>query len=225
MNNPLILIIDDEPAIRRMLQINLESQDYRVILATTAKEGTQMAASFNPDLILLDIGLPDQSGLDLLKDLRVWYNRSVLILSVENQEETIVRALDHGADDFLSKPFRNAELLARIRSSLRRHVSEIPHQVVRSGFVSVDLVARAVYRQEEPVKLTSTEFNLLALLARNQGRVLTHHYLLREVWGAGYQSETQYLRVFVANLRKKLENNPDKPEIILTESGIGYRFM
>lgn len=225
MNNAGILIIDDEPQIRKLLTITLESNGYRVSEAVTGREGIIQAASHAPDLVLLDLGLPDQSGHEVLKNLRSWYGKPVIILSVNNGEEDVVAALDHGATDYLTKPFRSAELLARIRSALRRQTDTQTSAVVESGNLSIDLAARMVNKNGQPVKLTATEFNLLALFAQNAGRVLTHQYILKEVWGVAYQSETQYLRVFVGTLRKKIEDNPNTPLHILTESGIGYRFV
>lgn len=225
MNNAEILIIDDEPQIRKLLTITLESNGYRVREAATGRDGIIQAASHTTDLVLLDLGLPDQSGHEVLKNLRSWYAKPVIILSVNNGEEDVVAALDHGATDYLTKPFRSAELLARIRSALRRQTDAQTNAVVESGNLSIDLAARMVNKNGQPVKLTATEFNLLALFAQNAGRVLTHQYILKEVWGVAYQSETQYLRVFVGTLRKKIEDNPNTPLHILTESGIGYRFV
>lgn len=225
MNKAVILIIDDEPQIRRLLEINLESNGYKVIQAENGKEGLIMAANHPPDLILLDIGLPDINGHDLIKELRLWYNKSIIVLTVNNSESDIVNALDNGATDFLTKPFRTNELLARIRSCLRRFVSE-ENQHTKLDFqdLQVDFVARLVRKNNEILKLTQTEFNLICLLAKNEGRVLTHQFLLKEIWGVGYQNETQYLRVFIGTLRKKIEDNPIHPTHIITESGVGYRF-
>lgn len=224
MNKAEILLIDDEPQIRKLLEIALESNDYKVWQATTAREGIVMAANHPPELILLDIGLPDKSGHEVLKELRQWYSKAIIILSVQNSEEDIVSALDNGATDYLTKPFRTAELLARIRSAIRRNQNTDNTNLVDFGDLQIDLAARTVKRNGEVVKLTSTEFNLLALFAKNEGRVLTHQFILKEVWGVGYQTETQYLRVFVGTLRKKIEANPNQPQHIITESGVGYRF-
>ncbi|MGS2738922.1 response regulator [Sinomicrobium sp. M5D2P17] len=225
MNKAEILIIDDEPQIRKLLQINLESNDYKVVQAVNGREGLILAANHPPDLILLDLGLPDKSGHEILKELREWYNRPVLILSVRDSEKDIITALDNGATDYLTKPFRTGELLARIRSAIRRNRDVINESAIVCGDLKIDLVARVVKKNEDIVKLTSTEYNLLALFAKNEGRVLTHQHILREIWGYGYQAETQYLRVFVGTLRKKIENNPNHPEHIITESGVGYRFQ
>ncbi|HMW38336.1 MAG: response regulator transcription factor [Saprospiraceae bacterium] len=225
MSKAEILIIDDEPQIRRLLEIVLESNDYKVSIAEKGTLGIIAAANHPPDLILLDLGLPDMSGHDVLKELRIWYNRAIIILSVQSDEDDIVQALDNGATDYLTKPFRTAELLARIRSAIRRNFGGEDKSVVESGDLTIDLTARMVLKDSKLVKLTATEFNLLALLARNEGRVLTHQYLLKEIWGTGFQQETQYLRVFIGTLRKKIENDPNYPERIITESGVGYRFQ
>ena len=224
MNNAEILIIDDEPQIRKLQEITLESNDYRVWQAATGKEGILMAANHTPELILLDLGLPDKSGHEVLKELRTWYNKSIIILSVQNTENDIITALDNGATDYLTKPFRTGELLARIRSSIRRHMSEENNNLIICGELQIDLVARIVKQNDEIVKLTSTEYNLMALFAKNEGRVLTHQFILREIWGFNYQTETQYLRVFIGTLRKKIELIPNQPRHIITENGVGYRF-
>lgn len=224
MNKAEILIIDDEPQIRKLLQINLESNDYKVIQASTGKEGLILSANHPPDLILLDIGLPDKSGHEILKELREWYNKPIIILSVQDNELDIVSALDNGATDYLTKPFRTGELLARIRSAIRRSQNTENNSNIICGEIEIDLISRTVKRKGETVKLTSTEYNLLALFAKNEGKVLTHQFILKEIWGYSYQTETQYLRVFVGTLRKKLEENPNHPKHILTESGVGYRF-
>ncbi len=223
-NNPEILIIDDEPQIRKLLQIILEANEYKVVQATNGKEGLLFAANHPPDLIVLDIGLPDKSGHQVLKELREWFNKSIIMLSVINNEKDIIEALDNGATDYLTKPFRSGELLARIRACLRRNQSPETLTVV-AGDIEIDFTSRTVKKNNQFVKLTSTEYNLIALLAKNEGMVLTHQFLLKEIWGVAYQTETQYLRVFIAQLRKKLEENPNKPKHILTESGIGYRFF
>lgn len=225
MNRAEILVIDDEPQIRRLLEITLESNGYKVWVAGTGKDGIVMAANHPPEAILLDIGLPDQSGHEVLKELRMWYKKAIIILSVLDNENDIVQALDNGASDYITKPFRTAELLARIRSATRNNNGNESSNIATSGEFKIDFSARSFYRNQTLIKLTSTEFNLLALLIHNEGRVLTHRYLLKEIWGAGYQTETQYLRVFIGALRKKLEVNPDLPKHILTESGVGYRFV
>ena len=224
MNKAEILIIDDEPSIRKLLEITLESNDYKVNTASTGKEGIILAATHPPDLILLDIGLPDINGHEVLKKLREWYQKSIIILSVEDDENNIVNALDNGATDYLTKPFRSGELLARIRSAIKRNSHSENSINIIIDELEIDLNARIVKRNNIEVKLTSTEYNLLVLMAKNEGKVLTHQYLLKEIWGLTYANETQYLRVFIAQLRKKIEANPNKPTYIITASGIGYRF-
>ena len=225
MNKGEILIIDDEPQIRKLLKISLESHGYKVIQASTGAEGLVLTANYSPELILLDINLPDKSGHEILKELRDWYEKPIIILSVQNSETDIVHALDNGATDYLAKPFRTGELLARIRSSMRQNqnLENEPHIFV--GDLEIDLISRSVKRSGDSVKLTTTEYKLIALFAKNQGKVLTHQYILKEIWGMGAIKETQYLRVFVAQLRKKLEVNPNRPRHIITESGVGYRFV
>jgi two-component system, OmpR family, KDP operon response regulator KdpE len=225
MNKANILVIDDEPQIRKLLEITLLSADHLVTAATTAKEGLALAANHRPDLIILDIGLPDMSGHMVLKQLREWYTGPVMILSVQNSEEDIVNALDNGANDYLSKPFRTGELLARIRTALRNAVAIDTSPLYINGDVEIDLAQRTVKKKDAVIKLTATEYSLLTLFARNEGRVLTHHYLLREVWGPGYINQSQYLRVFVAQLRKKIEDDPNRPQMLITESGVGYRMI
>jgi two-component system, OmpR family, KDP operon response regulator KdpE len=222
---PEILVIDDEVQIRKLLQITLQSNDYAVKEAVTAKEGLIQAANHPPDLIILDLGLPDESGHEVLKQLREWYTNPVLILSVQSSEEDIVMALDNGANDYLVKPFRTGELLARIRSALRVSNAEDIIPVLKCNDLVIDLSARIVKKKNEIIKLTSTEYDLLSLFVRNEGKVLTHHYLLREIWGPGFINQTQYLRVFTAQLRKKIEDDPNRPKYIITEAGVGYRFI
>jgi two-component system KDP operon response regulator KdpE len=225
MNKPEILIIDDEQQIRKLLDITLQTHQYLVKQAASAKEGLIMAANHPPDLILLDLGLPDENGHSVLQKLRKWYTKPIVILSVQKSEEDIIKALDNGANDYLSKPFRTGELLARVRSALRASSGEEGDTIQVFRNLEIDLFARLVKRDGELIKLTGTEFNLLFLLVRNEGKVLTHQYLLRAIWGPGYINQSQYLRVFIAQLRKKIENDPNRPDYILTESGVGYRFI
>jgi two-component system KDP operon response regulator KdpE len=224
MNKAEILIIDDEEQIRRALEITLRSGNYNISAAATAQEGLIRAANHPPDLVLLDIGLPDKDGLTVLHELRLWYTGPIIILSVQNREDIIVKALDNGANDYLTKPFRTGELLARIRSALRNIIDD--HEpIVDLPDLHIDLHNRSVKKKGELIRLTNTEYSLLALLARNEGKVLTHQYLLRAVWGPGFIEQSQYLRVFVANIRKKIEDDPNRPRYLLTESGFGYRFV
>lgn len=226
MNKTEVLIIDDEPQIRKLLQINLESNDYKVVQAVNGKEGLLLAANHPPDLILLDIGLPDINGHKVLQQLKEWFNNPIIILSVQDNEADIISALDNGATDYLTKPFRTGELLARIRLAIKKNQSPLLNESrLLHDDLEIDLIARMVKRNSEIIKLTSTEYNLLVLLAKNEGRVLTHQFILKEIWGVGRQSETQYLRVFIGSLRKKIEFNSNSPKHIITESGVGYRFL
>jgi len=222
MNAPEILVIDDEEQIQKLLKITLQTNDFKVSSALNAKEGLVLAKSLNPDLILLDLGLPDESGHEVLKKLRIWFTKPIIILSVQSSEEDIVKALDNGANDYLVKPFRTGELLARLRSSLRTIQDNTPES---KSDLMIDINLRIVKKNGELVKLTATEYDLLALFVKNEGRVLTHQYLLREVWGPGHIEQSQYLRVFVNQLRKKIETEPNRPVYILTESGVSYRFV
>jgi two-component system KDP operon response regulator KdpE len=219
-----ILIIDDEIQIRRLLEITLSANGYKIIKAGDGKEGMIAAANHQPSGIILDLGLPDSDGLEILKKLRTWYQKPIIILTVRNTEADVVQALDHGANDYLTKPFRTGELLARIRSALKQTKGEGSTEPLVFNDLEIDIVNHVVRKQDKVLKLTSTEFNLLVLLAKNAGKVLTHQYLLKEIWGYGYLEQTQYLRVFVAQLRKKIENDPSRPDLLVTESGIGYRF-
>ncbi|HWA33128.1 MAG TPA: response regulator [Cyclobacteriaceae bacterium] len=225
MYNPSVLIIDDEAAIRKMLAITLTSHDYRVEEAGTAKEGLNAVSRHPPDLILLDLGLPDQNGHEVLRQLRDWFINPIIILSVQSAEEEIIQALDGGANDFLTKPFKTGELIARIRAAIRKSQMEKNNPVVAFGDLSIDFLSGVVKKNGALVKLTTTEYALLSLFARNEGKLLTHSFLLNNIWGPSNQNELQYLRVFIGALRKKIENDPNRPSHILTQSGVGYRFM
>jgi two-component system KDP operon response regulator KdpE len=225
MNKAEILIIDDEPQMRKLLEITLQTNGFLVKSAATAKNGLIMASNHPPELVLLDLGLPDENGQIVLQKLRQWYTNPVIILSVQKNEEDIIKALDNGANDYLSKPFRTGELLARIRSALRNTNTEDGDTVIDFNNLQIDLAARTVKKNNQYIKLTSTEYNLLSIFVRNEGKVLTHQYLLRTIWGPGYINQSQYLRVFIAQIRKKIEDDPNRPEYLLTESGVGYRFM
>lgn len=224
MHKAQILVIDDEVQIRRLLQITLQSNDFEVISVGSGGEGIAMVAQHPPDLILLDLGLPDKSGHDVLKHLREWYSKPILIISVQSDEQAIVKALDGGANDYVTKPFRSGELLARVRTALRNSVVESNKTEVRFADLTIDLVSRTVKKKDETIKLTATEYSLLSLLARNEGKVLTHQFLLTQIWGQHYHEQSQYLRVFVGQLRKKIEDDANRPKYIITESGVGYRF-
>ena len=222
--NDTILIIDDEKQIRRLLEITLTANGYKTIQSVNGKEGLVDAATHRPSLVILDLGLPDTDGQKILKKLREWFEKPIIILSVKDSEEEIIKALDNGANDYLTKPFRTGELLARIRAALRAADNKPDVVEMKFGSLSIDMGNHVVRKNKDVLKLTATEFNLLLLMAKNSGRVLTHQYILKEVWGYGYIEQTQYLRVFIAQLRKKVEDNPSKPKLIITESGIGYRF-
>jgi two-component system KDP operon response regulator KdpE len=224
MSKQQILIVDDESPIRRLLTITLQSNNYNVREAATGKDGIAAVSINVPDLILLDLGLPDESGHDVLRHLREWYSNPIIIISVLGGEEDIVRALDNGADDYLVKPFRTGELLARIRTAIRKSSREANVSVTSYGSLSVDHANRIVKKNNEIIRMTATEYALLSLFVRNDGKVLTHQFILKEIWGSHQQNESQYLRVFVAQIRKKIESDPNRPQYITTESGIGYRF-
>lgn len=224
MTQAQILIIEDELALRRFLVPTLEGQGYRVGVAGTGAEGLGQARTHNPDLILLDLGLPDLDGLEVLRQLRAWSRKPILILSARHQEEAKVAALDLGADDYLTKPFGAAELLARIRVALRhaaRPAQESP--VLACGALSLDLERREVTVEGAPVRLTPLEYRLLEALARRAGQVATHAQLLNEVWGPAGEGQTHYLRIYMGTLRRKIEPDPTRPRYLLTEPSIGYR--
>lgn len=225
MNSAQILVIDDEVQIRKLLQITLQSNDYYVAESSTAKDGLIAAANHPPDLILLDLGLPDEDGHSILKQLREWYTKPIIIVSVQNNEEDIVKALDNGANDYLVKPFRTGELLARIRSALRSGTTYDNSPFLDFDGLLIDLATRIVRKNEEVIKLTATEYSILILFIKNEGKVLTHHFLLNNVWGPDFIDQSQYLRVYIGQLRKKIENDPNRPNHIITETGVGYRFV
>ena len=225
MNEAYILIIDDEPQIRNLLQITSEANGYKVQMAATAKEGLVLSTNHPPDLILLDLGLPDENGQSLLKKLRGWYTRPIIIISVQSDEENIVNALDNGANDYIVKPFRTGELLARIRTSLRLSTTSEDYPVLHFAGLEIDLSSRTVKKNGEALKLTATEYSLLSLFAQNEGKVLTQQYILKQIWGPTFTGQSQYLRVYVAQLRKKIETDPNHPVHLVTETGVGYRFL
>ena len=219
------LIIDDEPQIRRLLRVTLEANGYRVFDAATGQDGLVQAAQRRPDVILLDLGLPDLEGAEVLKRLREWSRAPVIILSVRDREDDKVAALDAGADDYVTKPFNSAELLARLRAALRHTQPQGVDAIFHAGNLEVDLARRLVCKSGEEVKLTPIEYSLLRLLVTHAGKVLTHRQLLSEVWGAKATQQTHYLRVHIAHLREKLEANPSAPELIITEPAVGYRLV
>jgi len=218
-----VVVCDDESQIRKILTISLESADYKVVEAENGKEAITQIATSHPQLVILDLGLPDRDGLSVLKEIRTWTSVPVIILSVKNSEEDIVKALDLGADDYLTKPFNTSELLARIRANIRRTLQGDEDTVFQNGDLVIDLASRIVKKANTEIKLTNTEYLLLVLLAKNTDKVLTHRYILKEIWGPSAVENSQYLRVFIGQLRKKIENDYSNPELILTESGVGYR--
>jgi len=224
-HQPLVLIIDDEVQIRRLLRVTLEGNGYRVLEAASGQEGLVEAAQGRPDVIILDLGLPEMDGTTVLKRLREWSQAPVVVLSVRDAELDKVSLLDMGADDFMTKPFSTAELLARLRVA-QRHAQPIEDNAVfQCGNLQVDLASRIVTQKGQEVKMTPTEYSLLRLLVRNAGKVVTHRQILKEVWGPTYVEQTHYLRVYVAHLREKIEADPSRPEILVTEPGVGYRLM
>lgn len=225
--SPEILIIEDDAEIRRFLRTTLSAEHYRLQEATTATDGLQLAGIHRPDVILLDLGLPDADGVDVIREVRKWNrNLPIIILSVRSHERDKITALDAGADDFVNKPFAVGELLARIRAALRR-ASVVPEQaaVFRAGDIEVDLDKRRLLVNGTEVRLTPIEFKLLSILIRHADRVVTHRQLLSEVWGANYHDQIHYLRVYMLQLRRKLEADPTQPRYLRTESGVGYRLM
>ncbi|MGO8928828.1 MAG: response regulator [Limisphaerales bacterium] len=219
------LVIDDELQIRRLLRVCLEANGYRVLEAATGTEGIAEAAQHPPDVVILDLGLPDMEGVAVLKRLREWSRVPVVVLSVRDREEDKIAALDNGADDYVTKPFSSGELLARLRVAQRHAAPSSETTVFRSGQLEVDLAARVVKLKGKEVKLTATEYSLLRLFVQHAGKVLTHRQILREVWGPNYVEQTHYLRVYLAHLREKLEANPAQPELLITEPGVGYRLV
>ncbi len=227
-NSPLLLLIEDEKPIRNFLKASLSTQGYRLLEVETGREGVAMAASHVPDLILLDLGLPDMDGLIAIKEIRSWSAIPIIVISARGQERDKVAALDAGADDYLTKPFGTGELLARIRVAMR-HGAAIPAKTAQEvnvfevGDLRVDLEARRVFLGEEEIHLTPIEYKLLVVMAKHSGKVLTHNFLLREVWGPGSGDQNHYVRIYMAGLRRKIEKEPAKPRYIFTEVGVGYR--
>jgi two-component system KDP operon response regulator KdpE len=220
-----VLVVDDEAPIQRALSANLRVRDYDVLLASTGEQALQLAASHHPDVVILDLGLPGIDGIEVVRGLRGWTSVPIIILSARGSEADKVVALDAGADDYVSKPFGMAELLARLGAALRRAAPSAESPLVVTDDFGIDLAARRVSgRDGRPIRLTPTEWGVLEVLVRNAGRLVTHRYLLREVWGPAYGEESNYLRVHMANLRRKLEPNPAQPRYLLTEPGMGYRF-
>lgn len=222
---PIALVIDDETQIRRLVKQVLESDGYEVLEAETGRAGLADAAAHRPQIIVLDLGLPDLEGQEVLQRLREWSETPVIVLSVRDDEAGKVAALDAGADDYVTKPFSSAELLARLRAAQRKTRPVEESHVYKFGTLSVDLSTRAVARGPREIKLSATEYALLRLLVLQNGRVVTHRHILREIWGPKSEDHRQYLRVYMNHLRQKIEPNPDEPTLIRTEPGIGYRFV
>ncbi|EJL6657121.1 response regulator [Vibrio cholerae] len=228
MNSEIkILIIEDEAPIQRFLTVLISGYEYQVKVASTAEQGLHLVANWNPHLILLDLGLPDQDGISLTRELRAWTQTPIMVISAREKEADKVQALDAGANDYLTKPFGSEELMARIRVALRLAPSTESVEQTRFelGDLVLDLVLKQVTKAGEPVKLTKTEYNILKLLAKNMGKVLTHKQILKEVWGGNYVEHHHYVRIHVAQLRHKVEDNPTQPRFILTENGVGYRLV
>jgi two-component system KDP operon response regulator KdpE len=222
---PVVLIIDDEAQIRRLLRLSLEAHNYQVREATTAQEGLQQVAMTRPDLIILDLGLPDMEGIEVVRKLREWSQTKVIVLSVKNAEQDKIALLDAGANDYVTKPFGMGELLARMRAALRSTLPEASEGVLKTGSLTIDFSRRVVTKNGVELKLTPTEYSLLRFLAQNAGKVLTHSQIIRELWGPQAQPDMSYLRVYILQLRRKLEDNPSNPRLLITEPGVGYRLL
>ncbi len=221
---PKILVIEDDPQIRKFLTITLTSHDYSVIPAEKGGEGIRLATSVKPDAVLLDLGLPDIDGTEVISSIREWSKMPIIIISVRNQEDEKVKAFDLGANDYVTKPFGTAELLARIRAALRDAiVAQVEETEITIGDLQIDLMKRTVSLRGERIKLSPKEFNLLKILAMNAGKLLTHKYLMQQVWGEAYSDDNQYLRIYIAQLRQKIEKDPARDQFIINEPSIGYR--
>lgn len=226
MTNPIkVLVIDDERQIRRFLRITLEAQGFAISEASSGQEGLVQAGMLRPDVIILDLGLPDEDGLAVLQKLREWSKTPVIVLTVRDREEDKISLLDAGADDYLTKPFSTGELIARIKVALRHSAPMASDAVFRSGDLEVDLSTRRVSVSGQPIRLTATEYDLLRLFIQNAGKVLTHHQIIREIWGSSGSDQMQYLRVYISQLRHKIEQEPADPQLLTTETGVGYRMQ
>jgi two-component system, OmpR family, KDP operon response regulator KdpE len=220
-----ILVIDDEPQILRALAVNLRARGYEVDLAATGEEGLALAATNSPDLVLVDLGLPGIDGIEVIRGLRGWTNVPIITLSVREAERDKVAALDAGADDYVTKPFGMDELLARLRASLRRAQPQPDEPIITTPDFTINLATTSVTRDGQEIHLTPTEWSILSVLVRNPGRLVTQRFLLQQVWGPNYAKETNYLRVYIAGLRRKLEPESSRPRYLLTDAGMGYRFL
>ncbi len=224
MSSTKILVVDDEVQIRKLLNISLSSRNFKVLEANNGREAISFAGSLKPEAIILDLGLPDMSGIDVLKAIRNFSDVPIIILSVQDDSDVVVNALDIGADDYVTKPFEPKELAARINVCLRRSLKKELSEITEVKGLKVDLASRLVFKDGQEVKLTSTEYDLLKLFIKNPNKILTNRQILKEVWGPNAVDNLQYPRVYVRHLRQKLETNPDEPSLIVTESGVGYRF-
>lgn len=220
-----ILVIDDEPQIRKLLKVSLGAHGYEIEEAATGMEGISRAATFKPDFLIIDLGLPDMDGKKVVQQIREWSQTPIIVLTARDQEQEKIEALDAGADDYVTKPFGIGELMARMRVSLRRSAASENDPILTCGELVIDLVARRVTVSGREIKLTPTEYELIKILAQHRGRVLTHKQLLKAVWGSSYNEDTHYIRVYIGQLRRKIEENPTRPRYITTESGVGYRLM
>ena len=226
MNGPTVLIVDDEPALAKALSINLRARHWNVITASDGTSALEATAKRPIDLAIIDLGLPDMDGIQVIEGIRGWSRMPIVVLSARHDSDEKVAALDAGADDYVTKPFGMDELLARLRANLRRSqtTDDTDGPIISAGTLQIDVAAKKVSRNGQPMRLTPTEWHFLEVLLRNQGRLVTHQQLLAEVWGPGYHTETNYLRLYSAQLRRKLEDDPARPQHIVTEPGIGYRF-
>jgi two-component system KDP operon response regulator KdpE len=220
-----VLVIDDEPQIRKLLKVSLHAQGYAVEEVPTGQEGINRAAVCKPDLLIVDLGLPDMDGKEVVKEIREWSHVPMIVLTARDQEQDKIQALDAGADDYVTKPFGMGELMARMRVCLRRMSADDDEPILTCGGLAVDLVQRRVTVEGREVKLTPTEYEIIKIMAQHAGRVLTHKQLLKAVWGNTYNEDTHYVRVYVGQLRRKIEADPAQPRYIITESGVGYRLM
>ncbi len=220
-----VLVVDDERQIRRMLRAALEGYGFNIAEAASGREGLSQTSIFHPDLIVLDLGLPDIDGIEVIKNLRDWTQIPIIVLSVREHEDDKIKALDAGADDYVTKPFSMGEFLARLRVALRRAAKSDDEPILTFGELSIDLARRNVIMRGEEVKLTPTEYEVLKYLVQQAGRVVTHRQLLRAIWGSNFQEESQYLRVYIGQLRRKIESDPSQPTYIITEPGVGYRLV
>lgn len=229
MNKLQILVVEDDPSIRNLMKTTLKTHDYKYILAPAGNAALMEASTHNPDIILLDLGLPDMDGVELIKKIRTWSNVPIIVISARSEDKDKIDALDAGADDYLTKPFSVEELLARLRATSRRLAAlgadNAAESVFVNGSLKVDFAAGCAYIGETELKLTPIEFKLLSLLSRNVGKVLTHSFITNEIWGSSWDNDVASLRVFMATLRKKIESEPDSPEYIQTHIGVGYRML